>query len=398
LTRGVAVAPAHLEDLLIDPRTFRAGSDWAELCVPSGRTGWPPLGLVDLQACPAELRMESLPSFPLIGFGDASHPLAPMLDTVIESPVSVDGLARHVARAPHAAAVAAQLLRGIEGLPTDRALQFESFCYALLQGSGEHARWLAARAHAARDSGVRDHARDVSGGPRPPSAAGRVVVDRCGAELHIVLDRPLSRNAIDRAMRDQLVEALSVAAADPEVRSIKLRALGAAFSVGGDLEEFGTTRDPATAHLIRSRSSPALAIGTRADILDAHVHGACIGAGLEIAAFAARLSASSEAWFQLPELSMGLIPGAGGCVSLPRRIGRQRTLLMILSGRRINARTALRWGLIDEIEPQSAWGGSSRGGPREQCNDASQVPVSKDGDQAAIDQGMRREGRGDDES
>ncbi len=195
---------------------------------------------------------------------------------------------------------------------------------------------------------VRDPARDVSGAPRQP-AAGRVVVDRFGAEMHIVLDRPLSRNAIDRPMRDQLVEAFSVAAADPEVRSIKLRALGAAFSVGGDLEEFGTTRDPATAHLIRSRSLPALAIGARADILDAHVHGACIGAGLEIAAFAARFTASSGAWFQLPELSMGLIPGAGGSVSVPKRIGRQRTLLMILSGRRINARTALRWGLIDEI-------------------------------------------------
>ncbi len=165
-----------------------------------------------------------------------------------------------------------------------------------------------------------------------------------------MLERPQSRNAIDRAMRDQLVEAFSVAAADPEVRSIKLRALGAAFSVGGDLDEFGTTRDPATAHLIRSRSLPALAIGARADILDAHVQGACVGAGLEIAAFAARLTASSQAWFQLPELSMGLIPGAGGCVSVPRRIGRQRTLLMMLSGRRINAQTALRWGLIDAIE------------------------------------------------
>jgi enoyl-CoA hydratase/carnithine racemase len=233
--------------------------------------------------------------------------------------------------------VAALLLRGLEGVAPDRALQFESSCYGLLQGSEEHARWLASRA-------------------APPwrSAPGRVVVDRCGAELHVVLDRPRSRNAIDRIMRDQLVEAFSVAAVDPEVGAIKLRALGTAFSVGGDLDEFGTTRDPATAHLIRSRSLPALWIGARAGLLDVHVQGACIGAGLEIAAFAARLTASSEAWFQLPELSMGLIPGAGGCVSLPRRIGRQRTLLMILSGRRINARTALRWGLIDAIEEQTA--------------------------------------------
>ena len=323
--RSVAVASAHVEDLLIDLRTLRVGSDWVD--------AWQPLGFVDLQACPADIRIGSLPPFPLIGLGDATHPLAPALDAVVESPVSAESLVRQIAGAPRAAALAAQLLRGIEGLPSDRALQFESSCYGLLQGSEEHARWLATRAAS----------------PGQSAAAGRVVVDRCGAELHVVLDRPLSRNAIDRVMRDQLVEAFSVAAADPEVRSIKLRALGAAFSVGGDLEEFGTTRDPAMAHLIRSRSLPALSIGARADILDAHVQGACIGAGLEIAALAARLTASSRAFFQLPELSMGLIPGAGGCVSVARRIGRQRTLLMILSGRRINAQTALRWGLIDAI-------------------------------------------------
>ncbi len=84
-----------------------------------------------------------------------------------------------------------------------------------------------------------------------------------------------------------------------------------------------------------------------------HVQGACVGAGLEMAAFAGRLTATSDAWFQLPELAMGLIPGAGGCVSVPRRIGKQRTALMILSGRRINAATALRWGLIDAIEGDS---------------------------------------------
>ena len=201
-------------------------------------------------------------------------------------------------------------------------------------------RWLAARAAS----------------PRQSAGAGRVVVDRRGAELILTLARPLARNAIDRVMRDQLVEAFSVAAADSAVRSIKLRALGAAFSVGGDLDEFGTTRDPATAHLIRSRSLPALALGARADILEAHVQGACVGAGLEIAAFAGRLTASPETWFQLPELSMGLIPGAGGCVSVPKRIGRQRTLLMILSGRRINAKKALEWGLIDAIQSlPSTW-------------------------------------------
>jgi enoyl-CoA hydratase/carnithine racemase len=319
----------RLEDLLLDPTTLEAAPHaWAD--------SWPPLGFVDLKACPSDIRIDSLPPFPLIGLGDAAHPLAPTLDAIVESPVLIDALIHQAARTPHAAAVAAQLLRGLDALPTARALQFESACYGLLQGSDEHARWLATRAPLRGQS----------------SPAGRVLVDRRGAELTLTLDRPCARNAIDRVMRDQLGEAFAVAAADREIGRIKLRARGAAFSVGGELEEFGTTRDPATAHLIRSRSLPALAIGARASLLDVHVAGACVGAGLEIAAFAARLTASSRAWFQLPELALGLIPGAGGCVSVPGRIGRQRTLLMILSGRRINARTALRWGLIDAIEDE----------------------------------------------
>lgn len=319
--------PDRLKDFLIDPcNACQPGSAWAD--------SWQPLGIVDLRTCPTDIRIEVLPPFPLIGVGDATHPLAGTLDAIVEPPVSVDALVRHIGRAPRAAAVTVQLLRGLEGLSCDRALQFESFCYGLLQRSEEHERWLASRA----GSGQRG------------ALAGRLMVNRRGAELNIVLDRPLSRNAIDRAMRDQLFEAFSVAALDPEVRSVKLRAVGAVFSMGGDLEEFGTTRDPATAHLIRSRGLPAVAIAARAAILDVHVQGACVGAGLEMSAFAARLTATSEAWFQLPELSMGLIPGAGGCVSVPRRIGRQRAGLMMLSGRRFNAETALRWGLIDAIQ------------------------------------------------
>jgi enoyl-CoA hydratase/carnithine racemase len=79
------------------------------------------------------------------------------------------------------------------------------------------------------------------------------------------------------------------------------------------------------------------------------VHGACVGAGVELPAIAAPLRAREDARVLQPELSMGLVPGAGGTVSLPRRIGRQRTGWLALSGARIDARTALRWGLVDAI-------------------------------------------------
>lgn len=295
------------------------------------------LALVDLDAWPRDARLQSLPSVPVIGLGDAGHPLASRLDALVEPPVAVETLIRQIEANPHAAAVIVQLLRLAEGLPLDAALTLESLSYGLLQASAEFAAWLAAH-----------------GRTRTSSTPGDVILDRQNDELLIVLNRPQARNAIDRSMRDQLFEAFTIAALDPDIRAVKFRAAGAVFSAGGDLDEFGTTRDAATAHDIRCRTLPARAIVRRPHIIDVHIQGPCIGAGLEMAAFAPRVTASAHAWFQLPELSMGLLPGAGGCVSVPRRIGRQRAALMMLSGECIDADTALRWGLIDGIVDQGA--------------------------------------------
>jgi enoyl-CoA hydratase/carnithine racemase len=80
------------------------------------------------------------------------------------------------------------------------------------------------------------------------------------------------------------------------------------------------------------------------------VHGACVGAGVELPAFAGRVVARPDARFRLPEVAMGLVPGAGGTVSIPRRIGRQATALLALTGDTIDAPTALALGLVDEID------------------------------------------------
>lgn len=254
------------------------------------------------------------------------------INTLAEPPISVDSLMRGVAIAPNAAASALNLLRSIDLDDVRNALVEESLCYGLLQGSREHANWLSHRPP-----------------PIKSSVLGQVILSRHNNVIDVVLDRPEARNAIDRSMRDELHNAFTMAALDSEVTTVRLRAAGKAFCVGADLDEFGTTRDPQIAHQIRMETLPALAIVNCIDKFEAHVQGACVGSGLEMAAFAQRLTASADAWFQLPELAMGLIPGAGGCVSVPRRIGRQRTALMILSGKRINARTALDWGLIDAI-------------------------------------------------
>jgi enoyl-CoA hydratase/carnithine racemase len=74
-----------------------------------------------------------------------------------------------------------------------------------------------------------------------------------------------------------------------------------------------------------------------------------VGAGIELPAFARRVVADRGAFFELPEVGMGLVPGAGGTVSLPRRIGPQRTAWLALTGRRLDAETALSWGLVDDL-------------------------------------------------
>ena len=296
-----------------------------------------PLAVVDLDATrdwPEEL---ALPPCPVIGLGDPSHPLGKHLDAVIEPPVTLAALAAQVLAHPVAASVVVELLRALPGMNLEQAFFAESLAYGVLQGGAAHQRWL-------------EH-RPVIG---QPTARGDLAISREDGVLTLTLNRAEAGNAIDRPLRDALYQAFAMAALDPTLATLRLGARGRAFCLGADLAEFGTTSDPAVAHGIRRQSLPARMIARVADRLEVHVGGACVGAGLETAAFARRLTATRHAWFALPELAMGLLPGAGGCVSVPRRIGRQRAGLMVLSGRRISARVALGWGLIDELVDHNA--------------------------------------------
>ena len=138
---------------------------------------------------------------------------------------------------------------------------------------------------------------------------------------------------------------------------------GPSFCSGGDLAEFGTFSDPASAHLARTRYSPALTLDAVTSRLGpacrAEVHGQVLGSGLEMAAFCGRVAASPDAVFGLPELSLGLIPGAGGTVSVTRRIGRWRTAYLVLSGATLDAdyRAGLGAGGRDRLTAHAAGDG-----------------------------------------
>ena len=100
----------------------------------------------------------------------------------------------------------------------------------------------------------------------------------------------------------------SLAADDPDV-SVVLSGAGACFSAGGDLDEFGEATDAGRAHASRMTRSAALLLHALRDRVEARLHGACIGAGIELPAFAGTVRARPDAFFVLPEVSMGLVPG-----------------------------------------------------------------------------------------
>jgi enoyl-CoA hydratase len=289
--------------------------------------------------------LTSLP-IPVIGLGAPRQaPLAEAVDVRLAVDDDLEPVLAAIRHAPHASAVLVQVLRAMGSLAVPEALTLESLAYATLQAGPEFARWLAGY-RAGRvdraDRGDRDHRKGVP-------AADPVLLTRQDDHLSITLNSPGNRNALSTGLRDGLTDAFRLVAMDQTIRRIDIRGNGPCFSAGGDLTEFGSVTDPATAHEIRLRRMPARFLAACAERYHVHVHGACVGAGIELPAFAGSITATADAYFQLPEVAMGLIPGAGGCVSIPRRIGRQRTALMALTGRRVDAQQALAWGLVDAV-------------------------------------------------
>lgn len=281
--------------------------------------------------------VQDLVSLPcvVIAAPDSDPRLLPYVD-IAPAADELDAVLATVAQHPIAATTLALVLRDGANRTIDAGLVAESASYSLLQAGPEFAGWRSSRAirHASADG---------------PDAVP-VRLERHGDTLAITLSRPHVHNAYSSAMRDALWEALQVARADPGLRVV-LRGEGPSFCSGGDLDEFGTRSDPASAHTVRLARTVARTLARIAPRVEVRVHGACIGSGAELAAFAGLVVADPETRFALPEVGMGLIPGAGGTVSLPLRIGRHRTALLALLGRPIDAPTALAWGLVDRIEP-----------------------------------------------
>ncbi|WP_344046778.1 enoyl-CoA hydratase/isomerase family protein [Nocardioides panacihumi] len=245
---------------------------------------------------------------------------------------AVDDIAATVAAAPGAAITLASLLPATSRADVYDGLQLESLAYSTLLAGPEFAAWRAATPVAV-----------------VPPDDEPVLLDRIDDDLAITFNRPHRHNAFSRSLRDALIEGLEVARLDRSIRSVVLSGAGPSFCSGGDLDEFGTAHDPVAAHMTRLGRSAGWLIHQLRGRITVHLHGACIGAGIELPSFAGQVVASSDTWVQLPELRMGLVPGAGGTVSVNHRIGRWRTAYLALSGRRLDAAAAQEWGLVDVV-------------------------------------------------
>lgn len=307
----------------------------------------------DAAALQAGLRRLSCPSIAVASSGAASALTAPF-DVVLseeanapELNVDLDRLSERIARTPQAAMAFVQLLRMSEALPVHDALLAESLVYSTLQAGAEFAAWM---------SGYRAAGRARSSSAKSGTEA--VLSQRSEATLRLTLNRPERHNAFSVTIRDELAAGLELALADATLTHLILDGAGPSFCSGGDLAEFGSSPDPATAHVVRSVRNVARLLADCQQRLvqrdpgggvEVIVHGDCFGAGVELPAFASQVTAAAGTTFTLPELAMGLVPGAGGTVGLPRRIGRQRTALLGLSGSTLPLDTALLWGLVDRV-------------------------------------------------
>jgi hypothetical protein len=307
-----------------------------------------PLTLLDLDGgdwAALEARARSAPAGPVVGTASAALPdeSAPLLDALtltlapdgpgrgwVHAPGSLAAIEATVAAAPLASATLVDLLGVTARLDVPRGLVAESLAYSLLLGGPEFAAWRAGTPR-----------RDV------PTADEPVMVAREGDVLHVTLHRPERHNAFGHAVRDGLLEALAIAELDASVTEVRLSGAGPSYCSGGDLDEFGTAPGIVEAHRIRLERSAGHAVHRLRDRVRPVLHGACIGAGIEVPAFAEHVVARAGAFFCLPEVALGLVPGAGGTVSITHRIGPQRTAWLALTGARLDLDTALAWGLVD---------------------------------------------------
>ncbi len=179
-----------------------------------------------------------------------------------------------------------------------------------------------------------------------------VKMERHDAVAVVTIDSP-PVNALSAAVRKGIVDGVNAAVADADVKAIVITCAGRTFIAGADITEFGKPPQSPSLHdvidVIENCAKPVIAA----------IHGTALGGGLELALGCHYRVATKEAKIGLPEVKLGLLPGAGGTQRLPRAVGPELAVKMIVTGEFIGASEALKAGAIDEIVDNQVAGGEA---------------------------------------
>jgi 3-hydroxyacyl-CoA dehydrogenase len=180
----------------------------------------------------------------------------------------------------------------------------------------------------------------------------KVYFERRGEVAVLQVDNP-PVNGLNLAMRRGIVAGLQRARNDPKVKCVVLTGTGKVFSGGADIRELNTPAQTAEPHLLQVIDAVE---GSHKPVIAA-INGVCMGGGLELSLACHYRIATPNATLALPEVKIGLLPGAGGTQRLPRAVGAELALQMIVSGEPIGAEAALKAGLLDRIVPADTFQG-----------------------------------------
>ena len=181
-----------------------------------------------------------------------------------------------------------------------------------------------------------------------------IIYEKQDGIAYITLNRPQALNAYSVKMRDELYEILGAIKDDNEVQVVILKGAGEkAFCAGADLTEFLTAPPPVFARQARfERDVWGRFLSVEQPIIAA-LHGYVLGSGIEMSLCCDIRLASEDTRFGLPEPGLGIIPAAGGSQTLPRTIGQAAALEILLSGRWLDAKEALKLKLVNRIIPRA---------------------------------------------
>jgi enoyl-CoA hydratase/carnithine racemase len=196
----------------------------------------------------------------------------------------------------------------------------------------------------------------ASGGDAEKPDPDRIEIEQRGAVAIVALNRPDVHNAMDDALRSELVHVLDWVARDEAVKAMVLTGRGRSFCAGGDISAMKERLDAPAGRVAingwqrqrRTHGAVTLLHGLTKPTIAA-VNGAAAGLGCDMALCCDFIIAADRAKFAMSYVLRGLIPDGGGLYFLPRRVGLARAKELIFSGRRVEAQEALAMGMIDSI-------------------------------------------------